>query len=202
MLTSRMFFSDWAYRARIKSPVELAVGAALAMGGKVSTDFLRDSCTRLGQNLLNPPNVKGWPGDKTWINANTVLLRFNFAMQMATQRQQEFVRKSELDEWLKDERHQDGRRRHRSLRGAAARRAAAERGARQFLDYMNRDEKDEAKAVQADRRDDQHRKCAACAHDDDDAGVPARVNELFRAENRLCNRHDVKCCEWDWAGWA
>jgi hypothetical protein len=102
MLASRLFFSDWAYRSRIKGPVELAVGAGLAMGGKVSTEFLRDQCARLGQSLLYPPNVKGWPGDKVWINANTVLLRFNFAMQMATQRQREFVRKSDLDGWLKD----------------------------------------------------------------------------------------------------
>ena len=102
MLASRMFFSDWAYRARIKSPVELAIGAALAMGGKVSSDFLRDSCVRLGQNLLNPPNVKGWPGGETWINSNTVLLRFNFAMQMATQRQREFVRKDDLYELLNE----------------------------------------------------------------------------------------------------
>ncbi len=102
MLISRMFFSDWAYRARIKSPVELAVGAALAMGGKVSTDFIREQCTRLGQNLLNPPNVKGWPGGETWINSNTVLLRYNFAMQMATGRQREFVRKGDLDELLKE----------------------------------------------------------------------------------------------------
>lgn len=102
MLTSRLFYSEWAYRARIKSPIELAVGAALAMGGKVSSDFLREQCVRLGQNLLNPPNVKGWPGGQAWINSNTVLLRFNFAMQMATQRQREFVRRGDLDDWFKE----------------------------------------------------------------------------------------------------
>jgi uncharacterized protein (DUF1800 family) len=101
MVSSRLFFSDWSYRSRIKSPVELAVGAAQAVGGKVDTAFLRDSCTRMGQNLLNPPNVKGWEGNEDWINANTVMLRFNFAMQMTAQRQQEFVRKSELDKWLR-----------------------------------------------------------------------------------------------------
>ena len=69
--------------------------------GKVSTDFLREQSTRLGQNLLYPPNVKGWPGDQTWINSNTVLLRFNFAMAVTSQRQQEYVRKSELEKWLK-----------------------------------------------------------------------------------------------------
>jgi uncharacterized protein (DUF1800 family) len=102
MMSSRNFFSDWSYRSRIKSPIELAVGAAQVVGGKVDTSFLRESCMRMGQNLLNPPNVKGWEGGEDWINANTVMLRFNFAMQMTSQRQQEFVRKSELDKWLKE----------------------------------------------------------------------------------------------------
>ena len=47
---------------------------------------------------------------------------------MATQRQHEFVRRSELERWLKEHRHQDRRRRHRSLRAGAARRRAAGRG--------------------------------------------------------------------------
>ncbi|HEX8523348.1 MAG TPA: DUF1800 domain-containing protein [Tepidisphaeraceae bacterium] len=101
MLASRLFFSDWSYRSRIKSPIELAVGAAQVVGGKVDANFLRESCTRMGQNLLNPPNVKGWPGNEDWINANTVMLRFNFAMQITSQRQQEFVRKTDFDKWLK-----------------------------------------------------------------------------------------------------
>jgi uncharacterized protein (DUF1800 family) len=101
MLSSNLFFSRWAYRSRIKSPVDLVVGAAWAVGGKVSTDFLRDQATRLGQTLLSPPNVKGWPGGETWINSNTVLLRFNFALAIATQRNNnEFVRRSDLDTWL------------------------------------------------------------------------------------------------------
>jgi len=102
MMGSKMFFSEWAYRSRIKSPVELAVGAAGAMGGKVDTSFLRESAARMGQNLLNPPNVKGWAGNEEWINANTVMLRFNFAMQMSSQRQQEFVRRTDLNDWLKE----------------------------------------------------------------------------------------------------
>jgi uncharacterized protein (DUF1800 family) len=145
MLSSRLFFSDWAYRARIKSPVELAVGAALAMGGKVSTDFLRESTTRLGQNLLNPPNVKGWPGGETWINSNTVLLRFNFAMQMATQRQREFVRKSEIDDWIAENKIKtaDDLINHFAavlLDGELPAEARAK-----FVDYMNRDSKNNEK---------------------------------------------------------
>lgn len=103
LLLSRVFFSDYAYRARIKSLVELAVGTALALGGKVNTDYLRDMIGRMGQSLLFPPNVKGWDGERSWINANTVLVRFNLGMVLATQRgRREFVRRNDLDEYLRE----------------------------------------------------------------------------------------------------
>jgi uncharacterized protein (DUF1501 family) len=34
----------------------------------------------MGQDLFNPPNVGGWPGGVTWINASTLVERFNFAV--------------------------------------------------------------------------------------------------------------------------
>jgi hypothetical protein len=30
---------------------------------------------QLGQDLMAPPNVKGWPGGEAWINASTLLAR-------------------------------------------------------------------------------------------------------------------------------
>ncbi len=100
LLGSRLFFSDWAYRSRIKSPIELAVGAVMALGGKVNTPFLREQTAKMGQNILIPPNVKGWDGGEAWINANTVMLRFNFGQALATQRNGEFARKSNMEVWL------------------------------------------------------------------------------------------------------
>ena len=32
----------------------------------------------MGQNLMSPPNVKGWPGGETWINTTTLLTRKQF----------------------------------------------------------------------------------------------------------------------------
>ncbi len=32
----------------------------------------------MGQNLFSPPNVKGWPGQETWINTSTLLARKQF----------------------------------------------------------------------------------------------------------------------------
>ena len=100
IFSSKMFFSEWAYRSRIKSPIELAVGAVTTLGGKVNTAFLREQTTKMGQAMLMPPNVKGWDGGETWINANTVLIRFNFGEAIATQRLGEFAKKSDMESWL------------------------------------------------------------------------------------------------------
>lgn len=98
MLSSRLFFSPWAYRSKIKSPAELAIGGALAMGGKINMEFVRQSMNRMGQSILFPPNVKGWDGQEAWINANTVLVRFNYGMMLATQR--EFAKRTDLEAML------------------------------------------------------------------------------------------------------
>jgi hypothetical protein len=38
----------------------------------------------MGQQLFAPPNVKGWPGGRSWLNTSTVLERDNFAEALAT----------------------------------------------------------------------------------------------------------------------
>lgn len=38
----------------------------------------------MGQTLFAPPNVKGWPGGRTWLNTATVLERNNFASELVT----------------------------------------------------------------------------------------------------------------------
>jgi hypothetical protein len=100
MFTSRMFFSDWAYRSKIKSPIELAIGGTLVFGGKANMPFLRESTTKMGQTILQPPNVKGWDGEEAWINSNTVLLRFNYGLQLATQRGDEYAKRSPIEKEL------------------------------------------------------------------------------------------------------
>jgi uncharacterized protein (DUF1800 family) len=102
IFSSRMFFSDWAYRSKIKSPCELTIGVALAIGGIPNTQFLRESMGRMGQPLLYPPSVKGWDGGEDWINANTVLQRFNYGMYAVTQRRDEFARHTEFEKWFGD----------------------------------------------------------------------------------------------------
>jgi hypothetical protein len=38
----------------------------------------------MGQFLFAPPNVKGWPGGRAWLNTSTVLERDNLAGALAT----------------------------------------------------------------------------------------------------------------------
>jgi hypothetical protein len=82
LLSSRLFFSDYAYRSKIKSPCELVVGSMLALDAKRDTTYARQSMNNIGQALLAPPSVKGWDGEEVWINAQTILQRYNFALDL------------------------------------------------------------------------------------------------------------------------
>jgi uncharacterized protein (DUF1800 family) len=84
MLSSRLFFSAHAYRQRVKSPVEFALGAVKALvPGAVAPTKLVKPLEAMGQQLFAPPNVKGWRGGKNWLNHATVLARNNFAERVA-----------------------------------------------------------------------------------------------------------------------
>jgi len=88
MLRSRLFFSDHAYRRRVKGPIEYLVGMLRALEAKVepTTDFVTSQQPRpmdgLGQALFAPPNVKGWAGGEAWLNSATLLARHNLAWKL------------------------------------------------------------------------------------------------------------------------
>ncbi|HEY1859899.1 MAG TPA: DUF1800 domain-containing protein, partial [Gemmataceae bacterium] len=87
MLLSQHFFSDYAYRQRIKSPVEFVFGVIHGMTfgrWKVPEMPLVNIMEAMGQTLFAPPNVKGWPGGRAWLNTSTVLARHNFAQLAAS----------------------------------------------------------------------------------------------------------------------
>jgi hypothetical protein len=86
LFTAPVFYSPRAYRAKIKSPVEFAVGAVRALGGATDAFQLPGVTTRMGQALFNPPNVAGWPGGVQWINSTTWLERVNWANFLVTAR--------------------------------------------------------------------------------------------------------------------
>jgi uncharacterized protein (DUF1800 family) len=86
LLRSRHFFSDHAYRRRIKSPVEFLVGMLRSLEGKMEGEEaalpLSGPMEGLGQTLFAPPNVKGWDGGKAWLNSATLLARDNLAWRL------------------------------------------------------------------------------------------------------------------------
>lgn len=72
----------WAPENRgvlVKSPVDLVVGTLrqfdVGMADPMPIAFL---LRNLGQDLLSPPNVKGWPGGDAWITSQTLLARKQF----------------------------------------------------------------------------------------------------------------------------
>ncbi|MBA2288403.1 MAG: DUF1800 family protein, partial [Ktedonobacteraceae bacterium] len=81
LLLSPQFSSTKAYRGRVKSPVEFAVGAYRALNIQNDSTGWPPFVTLLGQTIFDPPNVAGWPGDKVsalWLNSGTWMSRLNY----------------------------------------------------------------------------------------------------------------------------
>lgn len=86
IFTSDEFRSDKSYHCKIKSPAEYVIGTMkLLQVDKIDGD-LPAVMARLGQNLFEPPNVKGWDGCMAWIATDTLMERFNFAARISTQK--------------------------------------------------------------------------------------------------------------------
>ncbi len=79
ILMSRGFYSPKARGGKIKSPVQLTVGT-LRLLGTQDCDYvaLDRKQAKMGQQLFQPPNVKGWDGGEKWINSAMVFNRYNF----------------------------------------------------------------------------------------------------------------------------
>ena len=79
ILLSDAFYALENRGAIIKSPVDLVIGSLKQLDIKLSsTESLVPVLRQLGQNLFDPPNVKGWPGGEVWINTNSLLARKTF----------------------------------------------------------------------------------------------------------------------------
>ena len=93
ILSSRHFFSEYAFRQRIKSPVEFVLGAVRAVYREYDAKDKRHQpltqqvlvryIDSMSQLLFAPPNVKGWRGANSWLNTATMLERDNFAQALA-----------------------------------------------------------------------------------------------------------------------
>ncbi|MEM1157130.1 MAG: DUF1800 domain-containing protein [Verrucomicrobiota bacterium] len=80
MFLSQQFYSKKAVRTQIKSPVMWLASLARVLDldpfpTKIGTRVL----DQLGQQLLNPPSVKGWDGGRAWVSTTTLIMRNNLA---------------------------------------------------------------------------------------------------------------------------
>jgi uncharacterized protein (DUF1800 family) len=80
---SKYFFSPACRRTRIASPAEFVIGACRSLGARLSAQDLRQNLVDMGQELFAPPNVKGWDGEKKWINSTTWAARQAFAKRIS-----------------------------------------------------------------------------------------------------------------------
>ena len=85
MLESREFFSEGAYRGKLKSPLEVVASTVRALNGDVDYAFpLADRVAQLGQPLYRKQEPTGYANSsREWLNSGGLLARMNFALQLA-----------------------------------------------------------------------------------------------------------------------
>jgi uncharacterized protein (DUF1800 family) len=82
VLRSQPFFDERNLGNRILGPVEIVVGTARALecfDPPPRSIVLSEWTARLGQDLFYPPNVAGWPGGRSWLTAQAIIGRANYA---------------------------------------------------------------------------------------------------------------------------
>jgi len=97
IVTSPEFFSRAAFRSKVKSPFELVVSAARALGAQPdTTPRTAQLIGRLGQPLFGHQDPNGYPetGD-AWMNTGAILNRINFGLAVAANR----LPGTRLDQW-------------------------------------------------------------------------------------------------------
>ncbi len=86
IFSSPAFASEQCYHSLVKSPCEYVIGTLKTFQiFKVDAEVPR-LMAAMGQNLFNPPSVKGWDGGQSWIASDTMMERFNFAARIISQK--------------------------------------------------------------------------------------------------------------------
>ena len=76
VLNSEPFWLAYNRGTLVKSPVDLVIGTLRMLPyPRESSQELLNLCRLLGQELFDPPNVKGWTGGDNWITTQTLLVR-------------------------------------------------------------------------------------------------------------------------------
>lgn len=97
VLLSDDFWAPQNRGTRIKSPVELVIGTVRTLELDVpNTRMLVQTSRALGQDVFDPPNVKGWTGGEAWITSNTLLRR----MAILSRASRLETKIEDVDAWL------------------------------------------------------------------------------------------------------
>ncbi len=87
LFASRYFHAPANRGMVIKSPIDLIVSSIRSLGTPArSLPLLLAAADRMGQNLFQPPTVRGWPGGRAWINTSTLFVRQNLLVYLLTGR--------------------------------------------------------------------------------------------------------------------
>jgi uncharacterized protein (DUF1800 family) len=86
MLRSPEFFSEGAWQARVKSPLEMAASAIRATGGDMTDAWSTvQRISDMGESLYAKVDPTGYPDvAETWLGATSVIARMNFAAAVAS----------------------------------------------------------------------------------------------------------------------
>ena len=81
ILSSQHFCGDEVIGSQVKSPVALFIGMLKELGhvapSQDGLNCIGAGLRNLDQRLLDPPNVAGWPGHRTWISTSSLPARWS-----------------------------------------------------------------------------------------------------------------------------
>ena len=88
MLHSPEFWSQGAYRSKVKSPLEMIASSVRALNANVEFGFaLAQQLTKLGEPLYRKQEPTGYSNSsEEWINSAALVARMNFAVALAANR--------------------------------------------------------------------------------------------------------------------
>ena len=85
MLDSKEFWSQGAYRAKVKTPFEMVASSVRALDADVTDAWaLANQVGNLGEPLYRKQEPTGYSNlNSEWVNSAALLNRMNFALQLA-----------------------------------------------------------------------------------------------------------------------
>lgn len=82
LLGSELFFQPQFRQTLIKSPLEFVLGTIRTLEGRPNLVGCVKALAELGQDVFEPPTVKGWEGGRLWVNSATLLQRANVITEL------------------------------------------------------------------------------------------------------------------------